>query len=64
MRGVVLVIVGLGLAACGRMQPFTPHTASAIPDGPGLFTGKAGAFYILGGPRTERSASGQDERKP
>ncbi len=47
MRAMLLIGLALGLAACGEMQPFTPHKATEIPSGPGLFTGSDGAFYLL-----------------
>ncbi len=48
-KAMALALLALSLAACGQMQPFAPHKASEVPDGPGLFTGKDGAFYILRG---------------
>lgn len=51
-RWIVLALALLfALAACDRGTPFQPAAVDEIKPGPGLFTGKAGAFVIYRAPR-------------
>jgi hypothetical protein len=47
-RALVALTVALGLvlAACGEVKPFTPPATDEIPPGPGLFTGKKGELVL------------------
>lgn len=48
--------VGL-LSACGAHQPLDeapPPAAGELEEGPGLFSGADGGFYLAGGPEKKR----------
>jgi len=44
----LLIVALAGPAGCGKYEPFDPPVTDEIPDGPGLFTGAAGAWVIYG----------------
>jgi hypothetical protein len=46
--GLVLLSVGLLGVGCSHYEPFEPTPIDAIPDGPGLFTGKTGKWSVVG----------------
>ena len=48
-NGLIVVLVSLGLAACGSAKPYDyqPEVDEMKP-GAGLFSGKKGAFVIFG----------------
>ena len=63
-NGLIVVLVTLGLAACGKVTPFdyVPE-ADEMKPGSGLFSGKDGGFLIYGKPRAE-PAEQKPEAKP
>lgn len=49
IRPAILVLaLGLALAACAGAEPFAYQPIDEIPAGPGLFTGEAGEWVIVG----------------
>ena len=59
-NGLIVVLVTLGLAACGKATPLdVVPEADEMKPGSGLFSGKAGEFVIYGKPRAEPA-----EQKP
>lgn len=53
-KGLIVVLVALGLAACGKATPldYVPE-ADEMKPGSGLFSGEAGGFVIYGKPRVK-----------
>ncbi len=48
-NGLIVVLVALGLAACGSAKRFDYQaTADEMRPGPGLFSGEDGEFVIFG----------------
>ena len=48
-NGAVVVLLALGLAACGRATPYNyQNEADELKPGSGLFSGKKGEFVIFG----------------
>jgi hypothetical protein len=45
-RALVLAACLAALAACAGFEPMEPPSNTDMKPGPGLFTGKAGAFVI------------------
>ncbi len=58
-NGLIVVLVTLGLAACGKATPFDSVPAGEMKPGSGLFSGKDGIFEIYGKPSAE-----SEEQKP
>ncbi len=58
-NGLIVVLVTLGLAACGKAKPFDTVPAGEMKPGAGLFSGKDGGFVIYGKPSAEPA-----EQKP
>lgn len=59
-NGVVVVVLALGLAACGNAKPFDyQQEADEMKPGSGLFSGKKGELVIFGS-----SATKSEEHKP
>ncbi len=57
---MIVVLVTLGLAACGKATPFDyVHEADEMKPGSGLFSGEDGEFVIYRKPRAEPT-----EQKP
>ena len=52
-NGLIVVLVTLGLAACGKATPFNSVPAGEMKPGSGLFSGKDGEFVIYGKPSAE-----------
>ena len=49
-NGLIVVLLTLGLAACGNARPFDYQPeADEMKPGAGLFSGKKGEFVIFGG---------------
>lgn len=42
----------LSLTGCGG-EPYTYEPSNELKPGPGLFSGKEGQFYLIGGPKKE-----------
>ncbi len=59
-NGLIVVLVTLGLAACGQARPldYLPEAGEMKP-GSGLFSGKDGGFVIYSKPSAE-----SEEQKP
>ncbi len=48
-NGLIVVLLALGLAACGNAKPFEyQQEADEMKPGSGLFSGKKGKFVIFG----------------
>ena len=59
-NGLIVVLVTLGLAACGKATPLDyVQEADEMKPGSGLFSGKDGGFVIYGKPSAE-----PEEQKP
>ena len=59
-NGLIVVLLALGLAACGNAKPFEyQQEADEMKPGLGLFSGKKGKFVIFGSSGTK-----SEERKP
>ncbi len=63
-NGLIVVLVTLGLAACGKAKPFdyVPE-ADEMKPGSGLFSGKKGEFFIFGSPGTRSEEPKPEEKK-
>lgn len=57
---ILLLALLLGLCACG-MEPFDAPRSQEIPQGPGLFTGRSGAFTISAPSLEERKTPAQSQ---
>lgn len=53
---ISVLLVGFGLLAGCSHQPLgeQPEQFGEIPDGPGLFSGADGGFYLVGGGKRKR----------
>lgn len=60
-RGLAVLAVAAGLAACARAKSFDYTAGSEIPPGPDLFSGKKGAFILY---RSGSAEAEPDEAKP
>ncbi len=57
-NGLIVVVLALGLAACGNAKPFDyQQEADEMKPGSGLFSGKKGEFAVFG-------SSGTKSEKP
>ncbi len=63
-NGLIVVLVTLGLAACGKATPFdyVPE-ADEMKPGSGLFSGEDGGFVIFGRSKTEPDEKKSEEMK-
>ncbi len=53
-NGLIVVLLTLGLAACGNAKPFEyQQEADEMKPGSGLFSGKKGKFVIFGSSGTK-----------
>ncbi len=63
-NGLIVVLVTLGLAACGKATPLDyVQEADEMKPGSGLFSGKKGEFFILGSPGTRSEEPKPEEMK-
>ncbi len=63
-KGLIVVLITLGLAACGKAKPFDYQPeADEMKPGSGLFSGKDGEFVIFGRSKTESEEPKPEEKK-
>ncbi len=65
-NGLIVVLVTLGLAACGKATPLDyVQEADEMKPGSGLFSGKKGKFVIFGSSETKpEGRKPQEEESP
>lgn len=61
------VLLGTAMMGCTALDPFQPPLRGEIPDGPGLFTGRQGAWIIsrdIGAEQTQSEPNDTQAVKP